>query len=686
MSKVSIFLHKYFIMQNPFLYRCQSLLLLFSCIVINAQHISDFTSITPNVPTADFQYSDTHEFQYIIELGDVLSDGSLMPYKFDFTGYVPINNSSTEGYLSINSEGYPYGAVTILDIDCDPLNQSWSYSQAVPVSMAAVGYSSRNCSGAVTPWGTVISCEEYAFNDFNGDGYKDTGWAIEIDPITKTVIDQPGGLVGGDKLWAMGNFRHENAAIHSNERTVYQGSDATPGYLFKFVANTAKDLSSGDLYVYKELSTTTGTWVQLNNTTQNEQNTTNSQANAVGAKVFSGVEDVEISPIDGKVYFAVKNEDSVYRLDDPNPLTGGNITNFETFVGNANYNINDGTNTYSVPWGTGNDNLAFDDLGNLWVLQDGGDFYIWVVGVNHTQSNPDVRLFGIAPYDSEPTGITFTPDYRYLFMSLHDLHPSNASTSQLDAFGQSKTFDKDVALAISRQEFLGSPLRLSAKIFLEGAYETGTGFMRTTLNQEGLLPTTQPYNTAPWNYNGSESLSTIPTNMVDWVLVEARLGTPQTVGTPQTTIVEQHAGILLNNGQIVDLDGVSPLSFKTLNGREAYHFAIRHRNHLDIITANAYNGANSNVVTLDFTDSSPTATLGTQQIKPLAGGIHVLYGGDYEADGTIQLTDEDLWRLDPAVLYTYDQTDGNMDGVIQTTDHDLWLFNKAKLGVAEIGY
>ncbi len=47
----------------------------------------------------------------------------------------------------------------------------------------------------------------------------------------------------------------------------------------------------------------------------------------------------------------------------------------------------------NVPWGTGNDNLLFDSLGNLWVAQDGsfsgGDNnYIWVVENGHTQAKP----------------------------------------------------------------------------------------------------------------------------------------------------------------------------------------------------------------------------------------------------------------------------------------------------------
>ena len=51
------------------------------------------------------------------------------------------------------------------------------------------------------------------------------------------------------------------------------------------------------------------------------------------------------------------------------------------------------------------------------------------------------------------------------------------------------------------------------------------------LNLLNYIPTTQPYNIAPWNYTGTESVTTIPnSNVIDWVLVELR----ETTGGPET--------------------------------------------------------------------------------------------------------------------------------------------------------
>ena len=50
--------------------------------------------------------------------------------------------------------------------------------------------------------------------------------------------------------------------------------------------------------------------------------------------------------------------------------------------------------------------------------------------------------------------------------------------------------------------------------------------MSTSLNTANQIPLTQPFGNAPWSYNGTESVSSLPSNLiVDWVLVELRTGT-----------------------------------------------------------------------------------------------------------------------------------------------------------------
>ncbi|GAA4899234.1 hypothetical protein GCM10023311_25590 [Flaviramulus aquimarinus] len=426
-----------------------------------SQNIADFTSVTPTTQTSGFVLPSSHDFQRIIKVGDVLTAGGNMLTKPDFTAYVPIAGSSTNGYLSVNSEDAPVavggtggGGVTILDINFNNTTKLWETTASQIVDFSSVGSTAANCSGTVTPWGTVISSEEVAFNpifgliDFNFDGYNDVGWNVEINPVTKTVIG---------KHWAMGNMAHENVTIHANERTVYQGADSNPGYLYKFVATNAQDLSSGNLYVYSGSKSGTGAWVQIANTSITERNTTIALSANAGGTVFNGIEDVEIGA-DGMVYFAVKNEARVYRFTDSDALeTSTSTVTMETYVGDMNYDIDDGVSVTSVTWGNGNDNLAFDGQGNLWVFQDGGNNYIWVVKNGHTQANPDVEIFGSAPIGSEPTGITFSPDYNYLFMSMLFLtDPVSNNANQLDAAGNTVNFNTGTTLVVSLKDNLGT--------------------------------------------------------------------------------------------------------------------------------------------------------------------------------------------------------------------------------------
>ena len=411
----------------------------------NAQEIGNFTSLEPLTKSTDFVIPSTHVFQKLIEKGDPLTHGGTLPGNSDFTGYVPIDNSSENGYLSISSEK-SIGGVTILDIHFNTKNKLWEISASQSVDFKGVAGTSKNCSGTVTPWNTIITCEEIiSTSDKNRDGYYDFGWCVEIDPATKKVID---------KRWSLGNFKHENVVIHHNRRTVYEGADSKPGYLYKFVANRENDLSSGALFVYKGSKNGTGKWIRIKNDSPADRNATLAQSKRVNATVFLGIEDVEIGP-DGWVYFTVKGEGRVYRFQDSDPIYGALVLKMETYVGGRTYDVVHPKGVSKVDWGLGNDNLAFDGEGNLWVMQDGGKNYIWVVGKHHSQENPDVKIFGRTPIGSEPTGITFSPDYRFLFMSIQHPLSRNNSSMQIDAAGDEIGFGKDISLVIARKEDLG---------------------------------------------------------------------------------------------------------------------------------------------------------------------------------------------------------------------------------------
>ncbi len=227
--------------------------------------------------------------------------------------------------------------------------------------------------------------------------------------------------------------------------------------------------------------------------------------------------------------------------------------------------------------------------------------------------------------------------------------------------------------------------QLNTKIFLEGNYNSSTGSMNNALQESELIPLEQPYNVSPWNYTGNEGVTNandFPNNTVDWVLVEMRLGTPASTGDPGTNAVEIQAAFLLTNGEIVNTDG-EPLIFEDLSAGEDYYLLIRHRNHLDVLSADAIEAENE--MSYDFTTGITQAFGNLQQVEA-DDGTALLHVGDYEPDGVIQNSDNDVWEEDPAILDTYNLTDGTLDGVVQLTDQDAWFPNKAKIGTLEIRF
>ncbi|MFP3595642.1 alkaline phosphatase PhoX [Chryseobacterium sp. SIMBA_029] len=430
----------------------------------NSTHISCFTSIIPTAQTNKLIIPAEHKYQLILKEGDNYTEGGgLVGGQNDFTAYVPKTASSTNGYLSVNHETNP-GGVTMAEINYNASTKLWQLtrSRAVSFSAPSLVQTIRNCSGGVTPWGTVVTAEEsVTSNDINADGYKDYGWLVEIDPATAQVIStNTDGSKG--KLWQMGIMNHENVVINNAGTTAYYGEDGGTHMVYKYVMDTPNNLSSGNLYVLKldqGLSTagdpvgTTAVWVQVPNKTKADQNNTATLAQSLGGTKFNGVEDVDISPLDGKIYFTAKGLDKVYRLQD----NGTTASQVETFVGGAStlYSFNTAQGMKSEAWGDGNDNLTFDELGNLWVLQDGGKNYIWVIAPDHTAANPKVRLFASMPAGSEPTGLTFTPDHKFGFFSIQ--HPDATIATDVDATGNTIDYrGKSATIVIALKNNLGT--------------------------------------------------------------------------------------------------------------------------------------------------------------------------------------------------------------------------------------
>ncbi len=220
-----------------------------------------------------------------------------------------------------------------------------------------------------------------------------------------------------------------------------------------------------------------------------------------------------------------------------------------------------------------------------------------------------------------------------------------------------------------------TPVKAKVKALLEGAYNATTGAMNTTLNTLGIIPNNQPYNQAPWNYNGTECVNMPPATMVDWVLLELRSA------SNSNTVIDRKAALLLTDGSIIDPndDGVTFLNATAGN----YFIVVRHRNHLAVISAAATALPNTN--TYSFSGAASQA-MGANQLKNIGTGIFALHAGDFNSDGIISVADYNLFTTQGSGLNSYFTTDANLDRNVTIADFNLYQPNASRIGVAQIRY
>lgn len=220
------------------------------------------------------------------------------------------------------------------------------------------------------------------------------------------------------------------------------------------------------------------------------------------------------------------------------------------------------------------------------------------------------------------------------------------------------------------------PTLVRLKVFLEGAY-LDPDSMRTYLAENSLLPQTQPYHQLPWMYEGTEMVDQFPSNTVDWVLISL-----YQAGN-NTELVAQRAALLLKNGIVADVDGTADgVKFPNLPPNQSYYVAVRHRNHLAVMSANPFVPDGS---VYDFTNSA-TQALGTNQLKPVNGGYFALKAGDIDSNGVITVADFNLYSAQSSAIMQYNDADVQLNGSVTVADFNLFAGNNSSVGVPQIRF
>lgn len=310
-----------------------------------------------------------------------------------------------------------------------------------------------NCAGGVTPWGSILTCEEN-YDNFYGERNKDGsvrpspmlwetfynnppehyGWVVEVNPKTGE----------SKKLTSLGRFAHESAtcAVAKDGRVVvYSGDDKSDQFVYKFVSDSKDSLEKGELFV---ADIKNGKWLSLDINKQPAlkkrfKDQTEIQINCreagkiLGATPLDRPEDIEIHPKTGEVYIALTNNKkrknyfgSILKLTPANGDHGSTSMKATDFL--------IGGEDLSCP-----DNLLFDHEGNLWVCTDisgsaigkkpykkfkhNGLFFV------PTEGRYAGKAFQVAsaPKDAELTGLCMTPNNDGFFISVQ--HPGERSPS-----------------------------------------------------------------------------------------------------------------------------------------------------------------------------------------------------------------------------------------------------------------
>lgn len=240
----------------------------------------------------------------------------------------------------------------------------------------------------------------------------------------------------------------------------------------------------------------------------------------------------------------------------------------------------------------------------------------------------------------------------------------------------------DTTFTITNTGSACTPVQLHAN--LEGPFN-GTN-MNDALRQAGLIPTTEPYTALGLNVGsgggetvGVDRLAVVGDSaVVDWVLVELRSSADPAI------ILETRSALLLRNGAIVSSVGSHPLVFGYASG--SFNLAVRHRNHLGVMTGApvAFTGS---LVTVDFRSTS-TGTWGTEAQKTIGSG-RAMWSGNTNGDDVLKYTgsgndrDPILVRIGGIIptntVFGYFIEDCNLNGVVQYTgslnDRDPILVN-----------
>lgn len=210
------------------------------------------------------------------------------------------------------------------------------------------------------------------------------------------------------------------------------------------------------------------------------------------------------------------------------------------------------------------------------------------------------------------------------------------------------------AFAVGNRPVL-SPLLVAPKVFLQGAYTSGT-LMNDKLRTDGVIPTSEPYTAlSSFSHLGSGGSETIPsakllggtsnnTSIVDWVFASLHRSS-------DGAVIATRSVLLRRDGNVIDLDGRDTLvGYVNFAGEVPgnYYISIRHRNHLGVRSASTIALNATSAASYDFTTAQAQAYQNPAILTNAAMGIafngttYVMWAGNINQDQYVRVTSQAL--------------------------------------------
>ncbi|MBT8266369.1 MAG: hemagglutinin protein [Bacteroidia bacterium] len=169
-------------------------------------------------------------------------------------------------------------------------------------------------------------------------------------------------------------------------------------------------------------------------------------------------------------------------------------------------------------------------------------------------------------------------------------------------------------------------LQLEPKLFLQGPLlaPAAPGLMNDDLRTLGYIPLQSPYAdqalvaASVLNTGGTSGTGLPQDDIVDWVWAELR------TASDNTKRINGRSGLLQRDGDVVDLDGISPLVMQA--SPTSYYVVLAHRNHMDAMSGSPI-GLTNAPVSIDFTNIG-FGEWGPNAQVLLGTGDKALWGGD----------------------------------------------------------